>query len=650
MMKKYVVLALAMTAVGCAQSAKKESGMGYQGLGKDSVDQKTLAQYQAPPLNPELSRKIQSYLDIRSPGMGLLSPDKKQLYFSWRVTGTTQVWRLDHPMGFPVQLTGGEDQTSIGNITANGKWLIIRRDRNGEENPGLYLQPAQGGPLKLIQHKDKVQTHFQFVSDDSKYVYFSANDKEPQSFAIYRYEIASEKIETILSQSGYWVIVDHKNDGRLLLAKVITNLDSEIYEYDPKTQKMTTVFGPEEKNDYEIMYGSKEGEYLVTTSRFSDFKNIYSYQDKKWRALTKNTKWDVLGFNVDRQHKHLVYSNNEGGYIRSYFMDGKTYASKKFPSFKNADHVNVGTFSVDGNAIMLGVETAKGPRTSYSYDFKTGKLIQWVLPSQPEVDTSGFASASLEYYEAKDGTKIPMFVRRPAQCLKADKPCPVVVHFHGGPEGQSTPGFSVFSQLFIDEGMIYVEPNVRGSEGYGKKWLDSDNGPLRLNVITDIEDAAKYIKKNWAVGGVSPKVGVFGWSYGGYSTLFAMTKFAGSYDAGVALVGMSNLETFLNNTAPYRRALRISEYGDPVKDKEALVALSPSTYMDKISSPLLIVQGANDPRVPVGEALQMQNSLNKKGIASQLIIFADEGHGTAKRSNQVLEIGHTLNFMKTYLR
>src|SRR5262249_47716324 len=153
------------------------------------------------------------------------------------------------------------------------------------------------------------------------------------------------------------------------------------------------------------------------------------------------------------------------------------------------------------------------------------KAIEWVVPSAPEIDTRKFAVAKLEHYPARDGTPIPMLVRRPEKCEK--EICPVVVHFHGGPEGQSLPGFSTIAQLFVDAGFIFVEPNVRGSDGYGKKWSHADDGPKRLDVITDIEDAAKFIRKNWKVG----KVGVYGGSYGGYSTLVAMTMFGGAYDA-----------------------------------------------------------------------------------------------------------------------
>jgi len=140
-----------------------------------------------------------------------------------------------------------------------------------------------------------------------------------------------------------------------------------------------------------------------------------------------------------------------------------------------------------------------------------------------------------------------------------------------------------------------VEPNVRGSDGYGKTWYHADDGPKRLDIITDIEDCARHIRKAWAVSGKAPRVGIVGGSYGGYSSLIGMTMFGGAYDVGVDIVGISNFLTFLNNTAPYRRALRVSEYGDPEKDREALIKLSPLTYLDRLKGPLLIIQGANDP-------------------------------------------------------
>ena len=603
----------------------------------------------APPALPQaLSEKVQNYLDIRSPGAGMLDPAGKRLFFTWAVTGTSQVWKLDGPNTFPVQMTGGELSTTIGDITRDGKWVILSRDRGGEENPGIYKMSAEGGALEVIQHKPKVQTFLEFLSADSKWLYYRANDIKPDSFAIYRYNLASKETELLIDAPGLWNVIDHKADGTLLLSKNIGSFQNEVHEWNPKTKEITHLVGKDEKLPFYAAYGAKDGELLIATFKFGEFFVLYSWKAGKFTQVSKKIDWDVEEFAIDEARTKILYTTNENGFSRLHGMDARTYKPIKVPSFPGADHVYFGTIDPHGRRAMINVMTSTAPRTTYSYEFATGKLKQWVMPSRPEIDTTKFTPAKLEYYPARDGTKIPMLVRRTARCEK--ELCPVVVEFHGGPEGQSQPGFSPQAQLFLEEGFTFVQPNVRGSTGYGRSWLDADNGAKRLKVITDIADAAKYIKENWKVNGVSPKVGVSGGSYGGYATNMAMTMFAGTYDAGVSEVGMSNLVTFIQNTAPYRRLLRMNEYGNPETDRAAMEELSPTTHVSKINAPLQIIQGANDPRVPVSEAVQMLEAMKAKNIPGQLIVFPDEGHGTAKRNNRVLAVGHELLWFKKHLK
>jgi dipeptidyl aminopeptidase/acylaminoacyl peptidase len=612
----------------------------YHGHGAASVAPEVLARFAPKPLPSEVSRHIQAMLDVRAPGGGALSPDGKSLYFPWGVTGTTQLWKLDGPRRFPLQMTGGEDQTSLADITPDGKHLVVVRDRKGEENPGIYLQNPAGGPLEVIQHKPGVQTFYEFTSDDSKYIYFRSNDQKPDSYAIYRYDLAGKKIEPVFSEPGLWNIADHTNRGKLLLSKATGALSAEIFEFDGK---LTPILGQGEKEEYDVAYGAHPGEILVQTNKLGDFRRLYKFVAGKLSPVTPEIPHDVAGFSIDDAKKHIYYIINDEGFTRARALDAVSYKDAPLPAFKEADHVTARPATHDGRFAVIGVETAQAPRRAYVYEWATKKVTEWVIPSAPEIDTSKFAVAKLEHYPARDGAKIPMLVRRPAKC--ETEACPVVVHFHGGPESQSVPGFAAQAQLFVDAGFIFAEPNVRGSDGYGKKWLHSDDGPKRLDVITDIEDAARYIRANWKVG----KVGVYGGSYGGYSTLVAMTMFAGAYDAGVEIVGMSSLLTFLNNTAPYRRILRASEYGDPDKDKAALLKLSPVTYLDRLKAPLLMIQGASDPRVPVGEALQLQAALEARKVPAKLVVFPDEGHGAQKRDNRVIQIGESIAFFQKYL-
>ncbi len=644
-MRRHAAFFLLLQAAAAAAVAQTP----YKGHGAASVSPEVLAQFAPKPLPPKVSARIQMLMDVRAPGMGRLTGDGTRLFFGWSVTGTAQVWRLDGPDRFPVQLTGGEDRTWIADLMPDGRAAILQRDRKGEENPGLYLLPAEGGSLVAVQHLPGVQTFFDFVTRDGEWIYFHANDQKPDAYAVYRWNLRTRAKETVLAEPGLWSVADHRDDGRLLVRQSTGALSSEYSEWNPATKKLTPLIGQGEAVEYQVRYGAAEGQALVLTPKLGEFRRLYTLVGGKLAAVTPEMKWDVSGFDVDQARLRVLYTVNEGGYTRLAGLDAKTLKPLALPALpKDADHVYAGSTTANGRFTTFGVETAKAPRTSYVYDWQTGQLTRWLMPSAPEVDATTFAAATLESYPARDGTRIPVFVRRPDRCQPA--PCPVIVEFHGGPEGQAQPGFLPYAQMFVEAGFVYVEPNVRGSDGYGKTWLDADNGPKRLGILSDLEEAAGWARRTFAADGQTPRVGVMGGSYGGYSTLIAMTKLAGAYDAGVSIVGISNLLTFLENTAPYRRILRVTEYGDPVKDREALVELSPTTHIAKLRAPLLIEAGATDPRVPVGEAIQMYEAAKKTSVPTELMIFADEGHGAGRRDNQVLMIGHALRWMNQYLK
>jgi dipeptidyl aminopeptidase/acylaminoacyl peptidase len=620
----------------------------YSGHGVDSVPPELLAKYRPRALSPDVASRVEALMDVRAPGIGELSPDGKALYFSWTITGIGQVWKADGPRRFPLQLTGGEDSTSLAAITPDGKWLVLQRDRKGEENPGLYLQAASGGPVTLVQHVRGVQTIYEGVSSDSRFLYFSSNDVKPDAYVVYRWDIAKKEKQAVFDQPvGLWHVSDVADDGRLLLRKETGSLTAEIWEWDPAKKAVTPLLGQDEKEEYQAQYGAHPGELVVLTNKLGDFRRLYAFTGGKLVPLGDDVKFDVAAFDVDRKRTRIVYGTNENGFTRPHALDARTYKPLRLPAFPDADHVVFGVTTPDARFTTVGVDDGRHPMQGYVLDWRSGTLQAWHAPSTPEVDTTKFARATLDSYPARDGTRIPTLVRRPEKC--AADPCPVVVSFHGGPEAQTKPGFGVWEQMFVDAGFVVVEPNVRGSDGYGKAWSHADDGPKRLEVITDIEDASKWVRSKFASGGKDPKVGVYGGSYGGYSTLMAMTMFAGAYDAGVDVVGISDLRTFLKNTAPYRRILRISEYGDPDKDAAALAKLSPMTYVDRVKAPLLILQGASDPRVPAGEAIQIHDALVRKGVPCELMIFPDEGHGARKRENRVLMLGASIAFLRQQL-
>ncbi len=642
-----IPLVLVPAAFALANTAGKAApASGYKGLGADSVTPADIATYAAKPLDRKVSKRIEAMLDVRGATGGFVTSRGDRMFYTSSITGSPQVWRQDGPMRFPIQMSGGEDRTSVVSVAPDDSFVVVARDVGGEENPGLYLMKPDGGPLEVVQHTPKVQTALQFISDDSKALFFRANDIEAGSYAIYRYDLAGKKKELMFSTPGLWSIADHDRD-RWLMVKELGNTQTEVYLYEVASKKLTPVLGQGESEEYDVAFGAKRDQILVRTNKLGEFQRLYGLEAGKLVAISPEVPHDIEGFKIDDARKRIYYQLNDKGYQRTVVIDARTYKPLALPKLPDAENVLVGSVTRNGRFVQLSVDGSTLPGTGYSYDWTTRKLTVWRVPTTPEIDTTKFAKATLEYYPARDGTQIPMFVRRPASCAG---PCPVVVNFHGGPEGQSLAGFSTSAQLYVDAGFTYVMPNVRGSTGYGKAWLHADDGPKRLGVITDIEDAAKFIRANWGKDGKAPKIGVTGGSYGGYSVLMAMTYFAGAYDAGVQVVGISNLTTFLMNTAPYRRILRISEYGDPVKDKDALVKLSPTTHVAKLKAPLLSIQGVNDPRVPVGEALQITKELQRRNIPGGLILFADEGHGVAKRANQVLALGHSIAFFEKHLK
>ena len=645
-----VVVAASSATAAPAGAPSAAPAKPYAGLGATSVDAATIAKFAPQPLPFAVSSRIQRALDLRGAGGGAITSDGKHAFFNWRVTGNSQVWRQDGPMQFPVQVSGGEENTSLAALSPDDSFIVIMRDHSGTENTALYEQAVTGGPLIEIFASDNVQASISFIPDDASAVYYWANDRVPDSYAMYRWDLKTHARTAVFTEPGLWHSIDRMGD-HLLLGKELGNAQDEIYEYDLGTHALTQLFGHNEVEEYDVRYGSTSDQFLVRTNKLGDFTRVYSSTRNAPNDLTPITPdipHDVMGFAIDQHRTRIYYIVNDGGYRRASVLDARTHKPIAMPPLPKGDHTTLVSLTKDGRFAEFAVESSQSPSHVFTYDWKTHKLVSWRMPSVPETDLASFAPATLESYPARDGTAIPMWVRRPTSCI--NKLCPVVVQFHGGPESQAWPLFNPGAQLYVDAGFIFVEPNVRGSSGYGKKWLHADDGPLRSKVVTDIEDCAIAIKKKWAVGGVAPKVGVYGRSYGGYSSLMAMTFFAGAFDVGVAEVGISNLLSFLQNTSPYRRILRTSEYGDPIKDHDALLALSPITYVDRTKAPLLLMQGVNDPRVPVGEALQIHAALEKRGVPGGLILFADEGHGNSKRSNQVLSIGHTIEFFEKYLK
>ncbi len=388
-----------------AAPAGPSSGAAYEGHGAETIAPQLLEKYRPRPLPPDVARRIQALMDVRAPGIGALAPGAKAMYFSWSITGIGQIWKLDGPKHFPLELTGGEDATSLAAITPDGRELVVQRDRKGEENPGLYLQSPSGGPLELIQHERGIQTHFEAVSSDSRYVYFTSNDRKPDAYVVYRWDIAKKGKEVVFDQTeGLWHVSDIKDDGRLLLRKETGSLTAEYFEWEPSARTLTPLLGQGEKEEYDARYGSHKGELVVLTNKLGEYRRLYTWNTGTLAPIGDDVKFDVDGFDIDRKRTRILYTTNENGYTRPHAIDARTRRPMKLPALPDADHVSFGATTPDARFTPVGIDDGRHPLQGYVIDWAAGKLDAWHAPSTPEIDTAKFARAVLDTYPARDGT------------------------------------------------------------------------------------------------------------------------------------------------------------------------------------------------------------------------------------------------------
>jgi hypothetical protein len=433
-MNRWIVLPLLCFAapVALADSAKPSSpfdsprpvkkppgaAAGYSGLGADSLAPEEIAKFAAPALDAQVSRRMQAMLDVRGAGSGAITANGQRMYYTSSVTGSPQVWRQDGPMKFPLQLTGGEDRTGVIGLAPDDSFVAVSRDVGGQENPGLYLMNPDGGALRLVQHTPKVQTSLQFISDDAKTLYFKANDIQAASYAIYRFDVKTGTKELVFDAPGLWSIADHRGDTWLLL-KELGNTQTEVYQYELASKKLTPLLGQGESEEYDVAFGARAGQVLVRTNKLGDFQRVYSLEAGTLTPISPDIKHDVESFTIDETRTRIYFRINADGYQQLQVVDAKTLKPSTLPKLPDAENVLLSGVSRNGRYVQLSVDGATLPSTSVTYDWKTKKTATWRLPMTPEIDTKQFAKATLEFYPARDGTKIPMFVRRPSSTSMA---------------------------------------------------------------------------------------------------------------------------------------------------------------------------------------------------------------------------------------
>lgn len=593
-----------------------------------------------PPIPVALRDRMQQYLNTRSANLLDVADDGKSVLVATRFGDTAQLHLVGMPGGMRQQLTFGREPVPRGRMVpgatggAKGKprSFIYVTDVGGNEQYQIYRLDLDG--WRTTRLTDGKSRNVEPVwSDDGRRLAWASTARNGRDFDIWVSDgVASSALA--VQGSGQWEPVDFSKDGKSLLIKEeISIAQTRLYLADLEKKTLVSLTPGDQPSAYRDAVFSADGRSVyVTSDRDGEFVSLYQLDlgKSEWHPLAPGMHWNVEEIALSGDGRTLGFVTNEGGPGRLYLLDTRTRKVRPVPGIPEG--IPVGLRFARGTP-TLGFSVLGATRTgdAYTYDVQSGTLARWTESEMGGLDPARFVAPVLIEYQSFDGLKVPALYHRP----KGPGPFPVLVAIHGGPEGQARPLFSPLIQYLVSEaGIAVLEPNVRGSDGYGKTYLSLDNAQKREDSVKDVGALM-----DWA--GAQPeldakRLAVMGGSYGGYMVLASLVHFGDRIKAGVDMVGISNFVTFLENTAPYRRDQRRVEYGDerdPVM-RAHLVEISPLKHAAEIESALFVAQGANDPRVPVSEAEQIRQAVQKAGHDVWYMLASDEGHGFAKKENR----------------
>ena len=609
-----------------------------------------------PAVPPDFEAWLQPYTEVRSALLSDAGDDGKTILILTRFSSVNQIHRVSAPLGAREQLSFGKEPISKARwLPGDSRMVFFLQDVGGGEAFQLYrLDTRTGQRQRLTDGKSRHETFT--LSRDGRRLAYSGTGRDGTDTDVYLAEVASPSTASrVTEEAGTWLPVEFSPDGeRLLVLQMRAIDDSDLWVVDLKTRARTRVTpDPAAKGKASVRQavfsGDGRGVYLVT-DRGTEFAQLFrvdlAHPDAPWTKLTADLPWDVeaLAVAVDGT---LAYAVDEDGYSKLYLQ--KPGAAKRTSIAVPPGVVGAMRFpNRTSDVLTFAIDTPTSPSDVWQVALKSGKPIRWTRSEVGGMDASRFVSPELVRYPSAGGLKIPAFVYRPRD-LRPGTRAPVVVYWHGGPESQERPRFTATFQAMLDLGLALVVPNVRGSDGYGKAYLAGDDGVKREEALKDIGATLDFIGKQQDLD--ASRVAAMGGSYGGYMTLASVAFYPERFRAAVDRVGISNLVTFLNSTAPYRRDLRRAEYGDErdAKVKAVQERISPLGSADKIRAALYVQQGKNDPRVPQSEAEQIVRALRDHGRPVWYLLALDEGHGFKKKDTVDYSLSTSLYFLREQL-
>ena len=603
---------------------------------------------------------IEKFLNISINGGGTYHPNKDRIAFVSDRSGVYQIYTYDMENKNINKISSGEDRSTNPIYLPDGK-LLYSTDVGGNERFQIMVYDESTNKTFRLTSFLEAKHRFQFATENA--VYVSANILDNQRFDVFRYNFPLEEgmLEELLLEGEPFIPVSplmvNKNETKLIVSKTKSNLSNDLIMLDLKDKSsklLTKCFEKHNSRFYPVEF-VEEMMILIRSDHGRDFMSlaVFDFENDKLDYL-EDDEWDT-GKSVLNDDNEIIFTKNVGGSDKLYFgkfennrllnielvklpSDYGILSSGDFRTWNNSFDYNK-----DKMKIILTYSAPDKITSLYEIDLNTKQCI--VLEISDNEKEFNFGTFVLNKFESFDGLEVPYFMMKP----NGDGPFPTIFVIHGGPEGQSRSGFSNRLQLLYSMGYMIIIPNIRGSNGYGRKYLALDDIELRLDSIKDINELAQHVKMNndYVDGN---KLIIYGGSYGGFAVLSAMVEYPDTFQIGIDIVGISNFVTFLENTADWRRRLREVEYGFLERDREFLESISPSNKIENVKSPILIIQGDNDERVPLSESIQMYEKLKEQNIPTQLLRFEDEGHGVIKRKNVIKQYKIIFEFLKTHLK
>ena len=621
-------------------------------LAQPAVERRTIGAAtleNVPPIAPELAAAVARYQQSRSAAVADWLPDGA-LLITTRFGTTAQLHRIKAPGMARTQITFAAEPIAGATAIPRTDKIVFGRDTGGDEWFQLYVMGPDGQPVQLTEAGTRNEGVV--AARDGRRLFWSQAVKGSGDRNILAADPNNPHSRRVVHKgSGAIGPEDVSADGRtLLLQRSISNREDKLFTLDLASGRLTEIAtgAPANLSGARFVRGGRA--VLAISNRGSDVQRLVEIDvaSGAMRPVSPAIAWNVEGFDLSDDGRILAYAVNEDGYSRVVVQDYVTRRALAQPTFPKGV-IGGARLSPDGRKLAVTVSSHAGPGDVYGWDIAAGRLERWTESEIGPIDRTTLPEPRLVRFRSFDGLSVPAFVYRP-KTVRAGARTPVLISIHGGPEAQARPGWSATIASFVDTlGATVIVPNVRGSDGYGTRYLDMDNAEKREDSVRDIGALLDWIGRQPDLD--AKRVAVIGGSYGGYMSLAAMTTYSDRLAGGVDLFGIGDWTTFLRNTEAYRRDNRRAEYGDERDPRmQAVFArISPRANVARITKPMLIEQGANDPRVPQSESEQMVAALRARGVPVSYLLFADEGHGWRKKPNQDLSLQVEMAFLQKVL-